>query len=114
MKFEADMLTPQSGTNDLGQPAKPSTSFVRYNLELRHRQEEPRRSVGPLEIFNEELTHIRSGEAKKELAFPVDNAWFKAAVTGRRFTRNYISTTTSHEGGARVINVHQDGGSGCF
>lgn len=110
MSFEAEMIVPSTGVDDLGQPAVATTTFVNYNLELGYRQEEAKRSLGPLEIVSEALTHIRVSEARKKLGFPVDGSWFKSAITGRRWTKSYISTTRDANG-ARVINVHQDGGS---
>jgi len=109
ISFDAEMVIPQSGVDDLGQPASATTSFVRYRLDLGYRSDEGRRSLGGIEIIREELTHIRAGDAKGELAFPVENSWFRSAVTGKRWTPYYIST--AEQNGVRVINVHQDGGS---
>jgi predicted ATPase len=109
MSFEVDMIIPREGVDDLGQQASATTTFLRYQLELGSRVDDTRRSVGALEILREELTNIRKRDARKQLAFPVDHSWFETAITGKRWTPNYIST--SEQGGSRVINVHQDGGS---
>ena len=110
MLFEADMIIPQEGTDDLGQSAKATNSFLRYTLELGCREGERRGSLGDLEILRENLTHIRNKDAKKELGFYVDNSWYRSAITGKRWTANYISTSSENHG-PRVIRVHQDGGS---
>jgi predicted ATPase len=108
MIFEAEMIIPQSGIDDLGQVAKATSSFLRYRLELGYRSEDGRRSLGGIEILHEELTSIRLSDAKRELGFPVDRSWFDSAVVGVRRSP-YISTST--KAGNCVINVHQDGGS---
>src|ERR1041385_252799 len=109
ISFDAEMIIPQSGVDDLGQPAQATTSFVKYRLDLGFRSDNGHRTPGGLEIIREELTHIRAGDAKKELAFPVENGWFRSAISGKRWTPYYIST--GETSGIRVINVHQDGGS---
>lgn len=110
MLLEAEMIIPQEGTDDLGQEAKATRSFLRYTLELGCRAEEGRRgSLSGIEILREELTHIRNEEARKQLGFPYEQAWYRSAITGRRWTKYYIST--ADEGGSRVIKIHQDGGS---
>ncbi|HET9284741.1 MAG TPA: AAA family ATPase [Candidatus Angelobacter sp.] len=108
MSFDAEMIIPQSGTDDLGQIAKATSSFLRYRLELGYRSEDGRRSLGGIEILQEELTSIRLRDAKRELGFHVDRFWFDSAVVGVRRSP-YISTSV--EAGNCVINVHQDGGS---
>ncbi len=111
ISFEAEMVIPQTGVDDLGQPAEATTSFVRYSLDLGYRTDDSRRATSGIEIIREELTHIRAGDAKKELGFPVSNSWFRSAISGKRWTRYYISTSEEEGSGVRVINVHQDGGS---
>lgn len=107
MSFEAEMIIPQMGTDDLGQEARASSTFVRYALSLRHRSENENRSAGPLELVKEELAYIPLGDAKKSLAFKHATDWRKSAITGRRWVPYYIST----DAGRGVIKVHQDGGS---
>jgi predicted ATPase len=108
MAFEAEMIIPQQGADDLGQTAKATSSFLRYSLELAYRSDDEHRALGGIEILQEELTSIRLRDAKKQLGFHPDRAWFDTAITGVRRSP-YIST--SAEAGNRVINVHQDGGS---
>ncbi len=62
LSLEAEMIVPKSGTDDLGQTAEASITFLRYKLELAYAGEQ---SVlpGPLEILREELTHINLGRA---------------------------------------------------
>jgi predicted ATPase len=108
MAFEAEMIIPQQGADDLGQTAKATSSFLKYKLKLGYRSDDEHRALGGVEILQEELTSIRLGDARKQLGFRVDKAWFDSAIVGVRRSP-YIST--SDEAGNHVINVHQDGGS---
>lgn len=109
MSFEAEMIIPECGTDDLGQPAQASSTFVQYAVSLRYKEDATGRALGSLELVKEELKHITLGEATRHLAFPNSRAWRNRKVTNKRRSPKYIST----EGGGpdRVINVHQDGGS---
>lgn len=109
MSFEADMIIPKEGTDDLGQPAKATTTFVTYKLSLRYRPEEIDTSGShPIEIAHEELTHIRAGEVKRRLGFAADKQWVKSAVLGKRSAPFYISTEPKDG----AILIHQDYGAG--
>ncbi len=109
MTFEAEMIIPDRGVNDLGQGAEASITFLRYTIVLGYHEDNSLRSIGSLEILKEELTHIKLGDAKKHLLFPhsIKN-WRKSAVKGERRVPYFISTD---DNGDRVIKLHQDGGS---
>ena len=109
MTFEAEMIIPENGTDDLGQKATASSTFVQYAVCLRYKRDESARALGSLEIMREELKHITLGETARHLLFATSSAWRKRAVTNRRRTPRYISTDGT--GLDRVIKVHQDGGS---
>ena len=107
MSFEAEMIVPQTGYDDLGQEAKAGITFLRYSLTLVYRKEDNIRSLGSLEIIKEELTHITLGEADSNLLFLSRNSeWRKSAVVGKRFARFFIST--EEEGGNRKIKLHHE------
>ncbi len=109
MLFEAEMIVPRTGIDDLGQVAKASITFLRYSLELTYRGEEAARAAGSLELTREELRHITLGEAPKQLWFPHHARWRKAAVVGERRAAAFIST--EGKAGNRKIKIHPDGGS---
>jgi predicted ATP-dependent endonuclease of OLD family len=69
MSFEAEMIVPEEGVDDLGQQAKASITFLRYFLALAYRSDDSLRSLGSLEILKEELVHINLGDAKKTSCF---------------------------------------------
>ena len=109
MTFEAEMIIPETGTDDLGQQATASSTFVQYAVSLRYRRDEGSRAMGSLELVKEELKHITLGEATQHLPFAPSRAWRNRFIKNQRRTPKYISTEGSGED--RVINVHQDGGS---
>lgn len=111
MSFEAEMIVPYEGVDDLGQKAKASITFLRYSITLAYRaNDDSLRSLGPLEILKEELVHINLSDANKNLLFNHKPSWRKSAVQGRR-TSPFISTGYNKEGN-RVIELHQDGSKG--
>ena len=110
MSFEAEMIVPLEGVDDLGQHAKASITFLRYSVELAYRPDDSLRSLGTLEILKEELVHINLGDAAKHLLFPhTAKTWRKTAVQGERRVPYFIST--EGQDASRVIKLHQDGGS---
>ena len=111
MSFEAEMVIPKSGRDDLGQEAKATTTFVRYVLELRYVERDLEKNLpSKIEISREELSYIKAGEVKKALGFRASAAWIKSAISGVRYTSFYISTSGQDE--QRKISIHQDGGGG--
>lgn len=109
MSFDAEMIVPEEGVDDLGQKAEASITFLRYSITLIYRSDDGLRSLGSLEIIKEELVHINLGDAKKNLLFPHSVEWRKSAVKGRR-TSPFIST--EDDKGKTVIKLHQDGRKG--
>src|ERR1035438_3507611 len=57
MSFVAEMIIPKSGTDDLGQKAEATATFVEYSVTLRYRSDDGSRTLGSLELVNEELKH---------------------------------------------------------
>jgi len=109
MSFEAEMIIPSEGADDLGQIAKATITFLRYTVILSYRKDKPA-SLGTLEILKEELTYIAKRDAPKSLLFPHSPSWRNSVVKGRRAGAYFIST--SDEPRDRVIKLHQDGVGG--
>ncbi len=109
MAFEAEMIVPRTGVDDLGQEAKASITFLKYNLVIAYKANGTRQSSSPLEIRREELAHITLGEARQHLSFPHKEEWRKSAIQGRR-AGAFIST--EEEGESRIIKLHRDQSSG--
>lgn len=110
MSFEAEMIVPKRGSDDLGQNAEASITFLRYSITLAYRVDiNSSRSLGLLELLKEELVHINVGDAVNHLLFPHKLAWRQSAVKGRR-TSSFISTEEKDK--KKIIKLHQDGGGG--
>ncbi len=107
MTFEAEMIVPQHGIDDLGQEAQASITSLRYMITIGYRADNDHK-LGGLELLSEKLTHINLGDASKHFLFPNAPLWRTSAITGRRSGGDFIST--DGEGKERVIKLHQDGG----
>ena len=105
MTFIAEMLIPTEGIDDLGQPAKASTTFLQYTLVLGHESDPSIQQLERLVVKKEELHHIRVGDAPKRIAFEHSQEWLKSVVQGRRSTP-FISTAS--EPGNTIVKVHRD------
>ena len=110
MTFAAEFLIPEEGEDELGQTARASMTFLRYELELRYRQDSTIRTMGALEIVRERMAHVNRSEAKNRLGFPHKKSWRDSVVKGRR-TSPYISTEIE-EGGEAVVSLHADSVAG--
>ncbi len=109
MSFEAEMIVPHEGKDDLGQKAEATITFLRYTVVLAYRVDEDLPSLGSLELIQEELEHIKLGEAWKHLRFRHKaNVWRRSVVQGRR-AAPFISTENKEN---RVVKLHQDGVGG--
>ncbi|MBN1362445.1 MAG: AAA family ATPase [Sedimentisphaerales bacterium] len=109
MSFEAEMIVPSEGVDDLSQEAKATNTFLRYTLNLAYRKDENLGSLGSLEVLKEELDYFKVTNARKNLLFPHTPDWRKSAVSGERKGKQFISTEGRGEG--RIVRLHQDGGS---
>lgn len=104
-RFECEFLVTREGEDDLGQLARAKSTFLRYTLELKRRDDDPF-SANPLELVYEHLTYIRKGEARQALPFAsTTGEWFESIFLNERTGGPYI--TTDREKG-RVL-LHQDG-----
>ncbi|HEX9652645.1 MAG TPA: AAA family ATPase [bacterium] len=107
MSFEVEMIIPQAGVDDLGQPAEATITFLRYKIEIGYRSDPILPAA--LELVTEELEHIKRGEAAKRLRFPHSaSAWRNSVLKGRR-TAPFISTSENND---RIIVLSQDGKGG--
>ena len=109
MSFEAEMIVPAKGSDNLGQLAEATTTFLRYKLELSYRQDVISHGMGNLELVHESLDYIKKGEAFRHLPFEhIAGKWRASLGLGKR-TSPFISTETKED--KRIIKLHQDGGS---
>lgn len=107
VSFEVEMIVPPRGRDEFGYEAEATITFLCYRLTLGRRDT----AEQPLEILEEELRHIPRFEAHKHLAFKHSaSKWRDSVITGERRAPYFLSTT--HDGGERFIQVHQDGSHG--
>lgn len=109
MSFEAEMIVPQQGTDDLGQTANASITFLRYKLVLGYEESSTISTSGRLVLLSEELIHINRGDAAKKLGFANSPKWRDSVITGRR-TTPFISVV--EQSGPAIIQRHQEGNQG--
>ena len=109
MSFDAEMIIPDQGKDDLGQLVFAGKTFLKYNLKLRYKEEDPKGNPGTLEIIHEALTHINMKEESRLLAFNPSPYWRNSVILGKR-TTPYISTRIKR--GQTEIELHQDGNAG--
>ncbi len=112
MSFEAEMIVPYSGKDDLGQRAEAKITFLRYSTKLVYREDETLLNRGSLELVHEELTHINKSDAPKHLHFKPSRVWRNSVVRARgRRSRPFIATVVD-ENNNRIVKLHQDGNQG--
>ncbi|MFP5334667.1 MAG: AAA family ATPase [Actinomycetes bacterium] len=112
IRLAAEMIVPGEVEDDFGRIAKPSTTYLRYELELAYQEPDGKASsqLGRITLLREQLRHINKGDAPHRLRWEHSKKNFRdAVVTGRRAGTAYIST--KEQDGMGVVNVHQDGGS---
>lgn len=110
ISFEAEMIVPETGMDDLGQVAKAKITFLRYRVIIGFRADNVHKAGG-LELLYEDLSHINLGTASQNILFPHKvSAWRHSAVKGRRSGGAFIST--EGKGEARIMELHADGEGG--
>jgi predicted ATPase len=112
MTLAAEMIVPSQVEDDFGRQVKPTTSFLRYEVELEYQPPEGRghTQLGRIALVREGLRHIKLGDAPGHLPWNHSKKQFRDRVVfGRRSGTAYISTAL--EEGVGVVSVHQDGGS---
>lgn len=110
--FEAEMIIPSEGKDDLGQKAIATSTFLAYNLSIGYRGPNSSSFLGPIELLKEELTYIRKGEASAHILFENDLKWRKLVTAGKQDShRTSPFLSTEEQNGQRIVRVHQDGGS---
>jgi len=111
MSFEAEMIVPSVGEDDLGEKANATNTFLRYTLNLAYRKSQSLGSLGSLEVLKEKLDFIRIREAPKHLLFTHKPTWRNSVVYGRRRGKSFISTKGHGVdlGGRRIIKKKRRG-----
>jgi predicted ATPase len=93
MSFEAEMVIPSEGFDDLGMKVKAASTFLRYSLVLAYQGFDGRPPHRPLQIVREELVPIAASKAQGKLGFPHRPLWRKSAVFNHGGRREPIILT---------------------
>ena len=112
MKLAVEMIIPSAVEDDFGQVAVPTSTFLRYEVELAYVDPEPHSvgRFGNIRLVREDLNYIVKSRAKSRLGWDHSKPVFRdALVFNNRRGTGYISTET--DASAVTIQVHQDGGS---
>ncbi|KWT92699.1 AAA family ATPase [Candidatus Magnetominusculus xianensis] len=92
MTFEAEMIVPKEGIDELGQEIKTSNTLLKYSLELIFNE-----SKGGIELLKEELVPIKLDDVSKRLLFPHESVWRDSILIGNR-EKPLISTEENEHG----------------
>lgn len=112
-RIAAEMIVDRRLSDDFGRPAESSSTFLRYEIQVRYAPPSPDTGLlGGLVLEEEKLGYITQGNAPKHILFPHNAKLFRnsAVMNKRRTVEGFISVRTSKDG-KREIVVHQDGGS---
>jgi predicted ATPase len=111
-RIAVEMLVDPDVRDDFGRPARASSTFLRYEIEVGHESSLDPAALGRVVLLSETLNYITEGEAGRRLGFPHSATDFrqKAVVNERRTPAGYISVRAAADG-QREIVVHADGGS---
>jgi len=112
MSLAVEMIVPASVTDDFGQEATPSSTYLRYEIELAYVAPNPNALVqlGGIRLVREDLNYITKSAARARLGWDHSATVFRdRVVQNRRRSTGYISTT--HDSAGVTFQVHQDGGS---
>lgn len=111
ISLAVEMIVPAEVTDDFGRTAKPSSTFLRYEVELGREISADGLKGAELYLVREELTHINKGDAAAHLTFPLSAKQFRdKVISNTRRNAGFIST--HQEGDMTVMRLHQDGAKG--
>lgn len=115
LRMAAEMLVEPEVVDDFGRPARASSTFLRYEIELGYEAPERAGMLGRLELKAEHLGYITEGDAAGRLRFPHSAGQFRnpIVVNKRRVRAGYVSTHRTADGQTEIL-VHQDGKGGLY
>jgi len=103
MTFEAEMIVPLRGVDDLGREAKATNSFLRYEVRVANRNGGSY-TGDSLRLLSESLVPINKSDSVKHLFFPHEKVWRDSVIDSGRRKNAFISSTPDG-----MISVHHDG-----
>ena len=108
----AEMIVDEQVTDEFGRPARATSTFLRYEIEIGYEPPGPNGVLGRLVLRAERLEYLTQGKAATRLRFPHSAHDFRrhAILNKRRTAEGFISTEMAQDGKTE-IHIHQDGGS---
>lgn len=107
VEFDCDVLIPRSGTDDFGQAAEASCTYLNYRLSLRYEEHD---GVAKIRLERESLSPIPKEDAESRLAFATSDTWRESVIHDATRTASFIET--DERGHVRLwADRMQDGGS---
>ena len=107
--FEVEMIVPEKGMDDYGQPVFAAWTFLRYKLSLGRRQTPGSLAAIALEVLDEELIRIPQKEAADLLCFPHSREWRDSVIRGSQ-SKSPKYLYTEPDEGVRRVYLRQDAG----
>jgi predicted ATPase len=108
MSFAAEMVIPESGIDDLGQEARASHTFLKYELDIR--LSEDRNGIPVLRVEKEALGRLSKKQKHDLFPFNPSGDWVNSVFHSTRNASDFISTDVEPNG-EKLVLLHQDGGS---
>lgn len=113
LTLAAEMIVEPQIVDDFGRAAEASSTYLRYEIEIRHEAPVERGTLGRLILQAEALSYFTEGEAARRLRFPHSAKSFRRkVVTNRRRARSGYISTEIQGGEPPEIHIHQDGNAG--
>ncbi|MEM7532871.1 MAG: AAA family ATPase [Chloroflexota bacterium] len=107
MSFEAGMLIPTQGEDELGQILEASATLVRYTVKLRYRTEWQLPLTSPFELVEETLEAIGLENAAEFLKFPYDSDQWLPSVSRGGQAKSLISTKRNNRQSTIHVNTNE-------
>ena len=112
MKLAAEMIVDKKVQDDFGRPAEATSTFLRYEIEIRYEEPKIGEKLGRLILLSEQLDYFPIGQALGKLRFAHSVKKFrkKIVINKRRGSSRYISTKIGPNGQIEIL-MHPDGSS---
>ncbi len=111
VKLAAEMIVDEKVQDDFGRPAEATSTFLRYEIEIRYEEPKIGEKLGRLILLSEQLDYFPIGQALGKLRFAHSAKDFrKKIVINKRRGSRYISTKIGPNGQIEIL-MHPDGSS---
>ncbi|MEM9454052.1 MAG: AAA family ATPase [Myxococcota bacterium] len=96
IEVECDVIIPQVGTDDFGQPAEASYTYLTYELTFRYDDPVEGPGVPRIRLEHERLAYITRSEARHALGFDTSSTFRDSVVFSSARRTTFISTEDGH------------------